>query len=117
MPLKPKQRTTRERSGRRRDRRPSAARRGYDKRWSKARRAFLSRPENALCRTCEARGRLTSATVVDHITPHRGDRVLFWNQSNWQPLCGPCHSRKTAAEDGGFGNPRKGNHERSNRNN
>lgn len=22
----------------------------------------------------------------------------------WQPLCAPCHSRKTATEDGGFGN-------------
>jgi 5-methylcytosine-specific restriction protein A len=31
--------------------------------------------------------------------------VLFWNRSNWQSLCHSCHSRKTASEDGGWGNP------------
>ncbi|MGM9590559.1 MAG: HNH endonuclease signature motif containing protein, partial [Faecousia sp.] len=40
-------------------------------------------------------GRLTPATVVDHIIPHRGDRKLFWDESNWQPLCKDCHNRKT----------------------
>jgi 5-methylcytosine-specific restriction protein A len=30
--------------------------------------------------------------------------ALFWDQSNWQPLCHTCHSKKTAREDGGFGN-------------
>lgn len=29
---------------------------------------------------------------------------LFWDRTNWQGLCKQCHSRKTAAEDGGFGN-------------
>ena len=47
-------------------------------------------------------GRRTPATVVDHIVPHKGDKKLFWDSGNWQPLCGPCHSRKTAKEDGGF---------------
>jgi len=42
--------------------------------------------------------------VVDHIVPHRGDRALFWDTSNWQPLCKPHHDAKTAREDGGFGN-------------
>nr|WP_292832122.1 HNH endonuclease signature motif containing protein [Mesorhizobium sp.] len=28
---------------------------------------------------------------------------LFWDRSNWQPLCKPCHDRKTATSDGGFG--------------
>nr|WP_313208501.1 HNH endonuclease [Stenotrophomonas geniculata] len=27
--------------------------------------------------------------------------------SNWQTLCVPCHSTKTAREDGGFGNVRR----------
>ncbi|MFR3634507.1 MAG: HNH endonuclease [Sutterella sp.] len=36
--------------------------------------------------------------------PHKGDMALFWDQSNWQPLCHTCHSKKTAREDGGFGN-------------
>jgi len=52
---------------------------------------------------CQQRGKLTPATVVDHITPHRGDWDLFWDSSNWQPLCKPDHDHKTATEDGGFG--------------
>lgn len=42
--------------------------------------------------------------MVDHITPHKGDRGLFWDRNNWQALCKTCHDTKTAAEDGGFGN-------------
>jgi 5-methylcytosine-specific restriction endonuclease McrA len=40
---------------------------------------------------CEQRGRATPATVVDHITPHDGDEVLFWDETNWQSLCKHCH--------------------------
>jgi 5-methylcytosine-specific restriction endonuclease McrA len=29
--------------------------------------------------------------ILDHVTPHRGDLVLFWNQGNWQTLCKLCH--------------------------
>jgi len=55
---------------------------------------------------CQARGLVVVATIVDHIKPHRGDMVMFWDSSNWQPLCKPCHDRKTAREDGGYGNQR-----------
>lgn len=44
------------------------------------------------------------ASVVDHIVPHRGDANLFWDQSNWQAMSKSCHDRKTARENGGFGN-------------
>nr|DAZ53348.1 MAG TPA: HNH endonuclease [Caudoviricetes sp.] len=44
-------------------------------------------------------GRYTKATVVDHITPHRGDPRLFWDEANWQPMCKQCHDRKTLTED------------------
>jgi 5-methylcytosine-specific restriction protein A len=47
------------------------------------------------------------AEVVDHIIPHRGDYTLFWDCSNHQALCKPCHDRKTAREDGAFGRARK----------
>ncbi len=47
---------------------------------------------------------MTAATDVDHIQPHRGDMTLFWDSSNWQPLCHRHHAQKTAREDGGFGN-------------
>ena len=67
-------------------RRPSARDRGYDSKWDKERAAFLK--TNSKCARCAA-----PATVVDHITPHRGDMKLFWSRSNWQALCRPCHSR------------------------
>ena len=44
------------------------------------------------------------ATDVDHIIPVEGPLdPLFWDETNWQSLCHPHHSRKTNAEDGGFG--------------
>ena len=73
-------------------------------RWLRARALFLTR--HPLCAECERQGRLSPANTVDHITPHRGDTDSFWDEDGWQPLCGSCHSRKTAREDGGFGNRR-----------
>ncbi len=71
----------------------------YGYRWQKARAAFLR--EHPLCTHCQRRGLVTSATIVDHVTPHRGDEVLFWDVENWQPLCKPCHdSWKQAIEKG-----------------
>ena len=67
--------------------------RGYDARWRRARKAFLQR--HPLCAECMKEGKLTPATVVDHIVPHRGDPRLFWDEKNWQPLCKDCHDRKT----------------------
>ncbi len=82
-------------------RRGTAAQRGYGDKWQKARATFLrNRP---FCAACNARGLVVRATVVDHITPHRGDMAIFWDKTNWQPLCKPCHDKKTATEDGGFG--------------
>lgn len=54
------------------------------------------------------------ATVVDHIRPHNGrDDPLFLDWFNLQSLSKACHDRKTAAEDGGFGNPIKWRQETS----
>ena len=39
--------------------------------------------------------------AVDHVVPHRGDARLFWDQTNWQPLCKACHAAKTARETAG----------------
>ena len=50
------------------------------------------------CRACAARGIRTRATVVDHITPHRGDWARFIDRGNLQSLCKSCHDRKTARE-------------------
>lgn len=73
--------------------------RGYGWKWQKARAAYLSRPENVCCRLCQRAGIVTVATVVDHIIPHRGDRARFWDTSNWQPLCKPCHDSVKQAEE------------------
>ena len=67
--------------------------------WDKIRRVFLM--INPTCSHCGGR-----ASVVDHRTPHRGDMRLFWDPTNWQPMCVPCHGRKTVRRDGGFGNAR-----------
>lgn len=75
----------------------SSYQRGYDRRWQKYRRWFLA--GHPLCARCGA-----IATVVDHIKPHKGDKQLFWDENNHQPLCKICHDRKTALEDGAFGN-------------
>ncbi|WP_239688677.1 hypothetical protein [Aquitalea magnusonii] len=59
--------------------------------------------------------------MVDHIKPHRlkdaldsGDveairraQALFWDTANWMPMAKRCHDKKTAAEDGGFGNRKR----------
>lgn len=82
--------------------RESSTKRGYGYAWQKARAGYLR--NHPLCRSCEAKGLLVAAEHVDHIKPHHGDKTLFWDSSNWQPLCAPCHSEKTASEDGGFGN-------------
>ena len=75
-------------------RRGTAYERGYNYRWQKYSKAFLARPENALCVECKKRGRVTAAECVDHITPASGDEQLFWDASNHQQLCIPCNSRK-----------------------
>lgn len=77
----------------------------YGWQWQKARAAYLA--ANPLCVHCQAEGRDELATVVDHVVPHKGDETLFWDEANWQSLCGTCHNRKTVMEDGGFGNPRR----------
>ena len=77
----------------------TTAQRGYGSRWQKARATFLSRPENVLCRMCSERGLMVLATVVDHVIPHRGDQALFWDTSNWQPLCRRCHDGRKQADE------------------
>jgi 5-methylcytosine-specific restriction protein A len=86
--------------------RRSASARGYGRRWQKYRLAFLHRAANALCVECRKTGRITAATVVDHIIPHKGNDRLFWDPTNHQPLCATCHNKKTVREDGGFGHAR-----------
>lgn len=73
--------------------RGSARERGYTRAWEIARAAWLK--QHPLCAECERQGRVTPATVVDHIVPHRGSRAKFWKSDNFQSLCVTCHQRKT----------------------
>lgn len=71
--------------------------RGYDNRWLRASKTFLStRP---LCSECRWFYRITPAEVTDHKRPHRKDWGLFWDTENWQPLCKRCHDMKTSREN------------------
>jgi 5-methylcytosine-specific restriction enzyme A len=59
-----------------------------NRRWRRRREYQLS--TEPLCRYCLEAGRVTAATVADHIEPHRGNPVEFWT-GELQSLCQPCH--------------------------
>lgn len=59
------------------------------KEWRQLRESFLR--FNCWCVYCQEIGMRTKATVLDHITPHKGNREAFFDRSNLQPLCKTCH--------------------------
>ena len=63
----------------------------YTLQWSALRKAVLVEA----CYTCAACGQVQLALEVDHIVKHDGDPGKFWDRSNLQALCAPCHTRKT----------------------
>ena len=70
--------------------------------WRRIRAAHLM--AQPLCVMCEREGRITPATHVDHIDGDSHNN----HPDNLQSLCASCHSRKTARQDGGFGNRGRG---------
>lgn len=74
----------------------------YTAEWRRESKAFLA--DHPYC----ADGCGGRSEVVDHIRPHKGDVVLFWDRTNWQALTKRHHDSKTAREDGGGGNKRTG---------
>jgi len=54
--------------------------------------------QEPFCRECARHGIRVRAEDVDHITPHKGSKVVFLDKSNLQSLCHRCHSRKTMRE-------------------
>jgi len=77
--------------------RESGSKRGYNYKWQKLRKQFLKR--HPLCEACKQNGKYVTATVVDHIIPHRGNENLMWDEGNWQSLCKRCHDKKTGTHD------------------
>jgi 5-methylcytosine-specific restriction enzyme A len=71
--------------------RGTTAQRGYGGAWQRRRKAYLM--ANPICVRCGH-----PANEVDHIKP------LSWGgadeEANYQALCKPCHSAKTARERG-----------------
>ena len=75
--------------------RPSAAKRGYDRRHKEWREVVLAR--DPLCVICLPQGTVEPSTVADHIVPISRGGARF-DLANGQGLCGTCHNRKTARE-------------------
>jgi 5-methylcytosine-specific restriction enzyme A len=65
--------------------RSSPRKRGYTAQWDRASLAF--RGQHPLCLGCEAVGLVELSKQTDHVIPHKGDRVLFWDMSKWQAAC------------------------------
>jgi len=61
----------------------------YGHKWQQMTKAWLQ--SYPMCVMCLACGQIRAGAVVDHITPHKGDVSLFWDQDNWQTLCHHCH--------------------------
>ncbi|MES2359983.1 MAG: HNH endonuclease [Gemmatimonadota bacterium] len=80
--------------------RGTALDRGYDYQWQRSSKAFLR--EHPLCHYCKLRGLTVAAGCVDHATPHRGDRTLFWDRRNWRAACIACNSSKGDRDESTF---------------
>lgn len=70
------------------DRRQSAAKRGYDRRWRAAARAYLA--EHPICERC------TKALATDVHHKHKRRDGGSDEAHNLEALCHSCHSRETA---------------------
>lgn len=86
--------------------RDTAHQRGYTRQWQDASRLFLKRypvcgmrrgDQPPVMSRCYEQGRITPAGQVDHVVPHKGNKRLFWDKSNWQSLCRQCGARKSQA--------------------
>lgn len=86
--------------------RPSAAVRGYGAQWQHRRKTFLM--VNPFCVECGK-----PAVHADHSPRSRRELIAAGvsdpDQDQYlEPRCHSCHSRRTAQQDGGFGNKRVG---------
>ncbi len=65
-------------------------------RWKRWRRYWIE--AHPLCALCEARGKITAATICDHVEPHGGDAGRFW-AGPFQSLCKLCHDGAKAEQE------------------
>ena len=45
---------------------------------------------------------MTPTVVTDHVEPHKGDMVKFWDARLWQPACRPHHDIVKKALEGRY---------------
>lgn len=65
--------------------------------WRSLRRQQLARAPFC-CRRIHGQV-LVEATVVNHKTPHRGDEGLFFDPTNLESVCKPCHDGPIQGEE------------------
>ena len=65
--------------------------------WKRIRERQLAK--DPWCADCLRTGIYVSATDVDHVERHMGDKDKFF-RGPFQSLCHSCHSKKTASETG-----------------
>lgn len=67
-------------------------------RWQRLRWSVLVR-DLFTCARCKLTHSDTARLVADHVTPHRGNLDLFWDETNLQCLCDRCHNTTKQAEE------------------
>lgn len=70
--------------------RANSRKRGYTKRWEKARAVYVLL--HPYCVPCEKAGLVAAVKAVHHKIPRRVDEGLFWDESNWESRCLTCHA-------------------------
>jgi 5-methylcytosine-specific restriction protein A len=79
--------------------RGTAQQRGYTYEWQKKSKAFIARPEHAVCEIVGRHGDGLAcrypSTTVDHIIPVEPNDARFMDEANWQGACHDCNSWKS----------------------
>jgi 5-methylcytosine-specific restriction endonuclease McrA len=73
--------------------RAEAAKWYKSKQWQQLRQHILAKQPYCQCIYHKGQDRTALSEVVDHITPHRGDKRTFFNATNLQALTKHCHDK------------------------
>jgi 5-methylcytosine-specific restriction enzyme A len=73
--------------------REQAAKWYKSKQWQQLRQHILTKHPYCQCPYHKGADRSAPSEVVDHITPHRGDKRTFFNASNLQGMSKHCHDK------------------------
>ena len=77
-------------------------------RWRREKAEQLRLHPLCQCDDCQEGAILvTGADTVDHDPPHDGTAETFFDRARYRSMAKPHHDKKTAARDGGFGNPKR----------